>query len=463
MLTLFDRRSGSRRDFLKAGTWALGGALLPWLESQLVLGNDLTPLLTGRSVVFLFLHGGPTQIETFDPKMTAPGGNCSVTGEVSTKLPGVTFGSTFTRLASLADQFSVVRSFQTGDGNHDIKPVVGSTTGGANLGSLYARIAGQNRRNNGMPTNVLLYPQSVVPEAMPGVTQFGDLQSSGVLGSGYAPMTPSAGGAMQDNLKLQLPLDRVGDRRTLLTGLDQLRRGLDRASLGTGIDSLRQQAFDTLLGGVSNAFDFRQEAPSTIARYDTGPLVRPDQISRQWNNYNNYVDNSQSLGKLLLLARRLCERGCGFVTVTTSFVWDMHADVNNATIDEGMRYMGQPLDHAVSAFLEDVRDRGLSDKILLVVCGEMGRTPQVNERGGRDHWGALAPLMLAGGGFPTGQVIGQSNRQAAEPQTTPIRIPNLISTIMHTLIDVPQLRLVPGLPREVLQAAVGAERIEDMV
>ena len=101
-------------------------------------------------------------------------------------------------------------------------------------------------------------------------------------------------------------------------------------------------------------------------------------IDRRWNNYNNYVDNAKSLGKLLLLARRLCERGCGFVTVTTNFVWDMHADVNNAPCDEGMRYMGRPLDHALSAFIEDMEERGLSDEILLVVCGEMGRTPRVN-------------------------------------------------------------------------------------
>ena len=80
----------------------------------------------------------------------------------------------------------------------------------------------------------------------------------------------------------------------------------------------------------------------------------------------------------MLLARRLCERGAGFVTVTTNFVWDMHADVNNAGVEEGMRYMGLPFDHAVSAFIEDVHERGLSDKILLVCCGEMGRTPQIN-------------------------------------------------------------------------------------
>lgn len=463
MLGIFDHRRSSRREFLRIGGGLLGGLLASGAGDRFAQGADLTHLLTGRSVVFLFLHGGPSQIETFDPKMTAPGGICSVNGEVATKLPGVTLGSSFPKLASLADRFSIVRSFQTGDGNHDIKPIVGRASHGANLGSLYARVAGQNRPGSGVPTNVMLYPQAAVPEAKPGITSFGDFQSAGFLGSGFAPFTPSSGGAMQDNLKLQLPLDRLDDRRTLLSGLDQLRHGLDRSGLGTGVDVIRQQAFATLLGGVADAFDFRKESPETIARYDTAPLVRPDQISRKWNNYDHYVDNASSLGKLLLLSRRLCERGCGFVTVTTSFVWDMHSDVNNAGVEEGMRYMGLPLDYAVSAFLEDVRDRGLSDKIMLVVCGEMGRTPRINERGGRDHWGGLAPLLISGGGFPAGQVLGQSDRQAAEPLTTPVRIPNLVSTIMHRLIDVPQLRLVPGMPRELLSAAADAEPIEELV
>jgi hypothetical protein len=463
MLAIFDHRRSSRREFLRIGGGLLGGLMACATGARGARGAELAHLLTGRSVVFLFLHGGPSQIETFDPKMTAPGGICSVNGEVSTKLPGVTFGSSFPKLASLADRFSVVRSFQTGDGNHDIKPVVGKATSGANLGSLYARVAGQNRPVSGVPTNVMLFPQAAVPEAKPGITSFGDFQSAGFLGSGFAPFTPSSGGAMQDNLKLKLPIDRLDDRRSLLTGLDQLRQGLDRSGLGSGVDAIRQQAFDTLLGGVAEAFDFRKESPETIARYDTAPLVRPDQISRKWNNYDHYVDNASSLGKLLLLSRRLCERGCGFVTVTTSFVWDMHSDVNNAGVEEGMRYMGLPLDYAVSAFLEDVRDRGLSDKIMLVVSGEMGRTPRINERGGRDHWGGLAPLLISGGGFPAGQVLGQSDRQAAEPLTTPVRIPNLVSTIMHRLIDVPQLRLVPGMPRELLSAAVDAEPIEELV
>ena len=179
--------------------------------------------------------------------------------------------------------------------------------------------------------------------------------------------------------------------------------------------------------------------------------MKVDAIDKKWKNHKNYADNAQSLGKLLLLARRLCERGAGFVTVTTNFVWDMHADVNNATVKEGMSYMAPPLDHALCAFLEDVKARGLDEKILLVACGEMGRTPKINKNGGRDHWGNLAPLLLAGGGLKTGQVIGRSSSNGGEPNSEPVRMTNLIGTVMHTLFDVGRLRVTRGVSREVLQ------------
>jgi hypothetical protein len=148
---------------------------------------------------------------------------------------------------------------------------------------------------------------------------------------------------------------------------------------------------------------------------------------------------------------------------TTNFVWDMHADVNNAPVAEGMGYMGLPLDWAVSALIEDLEARGLSDRILLVTCGEMGRTPRINSQGGRDHWGNLAPLLLAGGGLQMGQVIGRSSSNAGEPQSEPVRIQNLIATIVHTLFDVGQLRLVPGLQREIAQTMTGWEPIPGLM
>jgi uncharacterized protein (DUF1501 family) len=463
MLTFYDRDHRMfRREFLKVGALSLGGLSL----SSLLAGRNHAaekPLLKDRSVIFLFLHGGPSQTETFDPKMTAPSDVHSATGEVQTVLPGVTFGGSFPRLARLADRVAVVRSFVTGDENHDLKPLVCRDTFRANLGSIYARVAGMNHPVNGMPTNVLLFPRAVDPTTQPGTMAFGKFHDTGGFGSAYAPFDPSGGGSLQQDMKLRIPQDKLDDRRLLLAQLDRVKLALDEASRSDGLDRLREQAFTTLLNGIADAFDLSQESSKTLARYDTAPLVRPENISRKWNNYNNYVDNAKSLGKLLLLARRLCERGCGFVTVTTNFVWDMHSDVNNAGVAEGMSYMGPPLDYALSAFLEDVEARGLSDKILLVACGEMGRTPKINRNGGRDHWGKIAPLLLAGGGLKMGQVVGQSSRDAGEPATQPITIPNLIATILHTLFDVAELRVAPGVPREIAAVMTGYDPIQALL
>jgi hypothetical protein len=396
------------------------------------------------------MHGGPSQFETFDPKMSAPAEIRSATGELATRLAGVTFGGTFPKLAKLADRLTVVRSFTTGDANHDIKPVVGRDTFGANLGSHYALVAGAVHPQTNLPTNALLYPRAVDPKAQPGVTVFGNFAASGTLGGGLAPFIVGGGGALLDDMRLKLPMDRLDERRRLLAGLDEANRSLDAATR-SGFDGARARAFRIILKGAGDAFDLSKEAGPTVARYDTAPLVRPENIDKKWHNYNNYVDNARSLGKLMLLARRLVERGAGFVTVTTNFVWDMHADINNAPCAEGMRYMGVPFDHAVSAFIEDVEARGLSERVLLVCCGEMGRTPKLNKGGGRDHWGGLAPLLVYGGGLKMGQVIGQSDRQGAAPATPPVTNKHLIATVLHTLFDVPRLRLQAGLSRELTQ------------
>jgi hypothetical protein len=463
MLTMFDtdRRLG-RRNFLQIGGLGLGGLALSDLLAVQAQAQSRS-LTTGRSVIFLFLHGGPSQIETFDPKMEAPSETRSATGAVSTCLPGIHFGGSFPRLAARADKLAIIRSYVPGDANHDIKPIVNKDTGGANLGSVYARVRGRNHPITGIPTNVLLFPRAVEPSAQAGRMNFGRFDAAGALGMAYAPFDPSVGGTLQQDLKLSIPMDRLDQRRELLTQLDRVRWQLGEGRLVEGIDRVREQALQTLLGGVADAFDLTKEDPRVVARYDTAPLVRPENISRRWNNYNNYVDNAKSLGKLLLLARRLCERGSGFVTVTTNFVWDMHADANNATMTEGMGYMGLPLDHALAAFLDDLEARGLSEQILLVVCGEMGRTPRINNKGGRDHWGNLGPLLLAGGGLRMGQVIGRSSRNGGEPASEPIRIPNLLSTILHTLFEVGEVRLVPGLPRDIAQTMTGWEPIPGLL
>src|SRR5262249_1840256 len=148
------------------------------------------------------------------------------------------------------------------------------------------------------------------------------------------------------------------------------------------------------------------------------------------------------LGKQMLLARRLCEAGCGFVTVADS-CWDFHGDGNNPPTPVGMSFLGPQLDHAVAAFLDDLQDRGLSDKVLLIITGEMRRSPKEGKNGGTNHHGPLTPLLLAGGGLKMGQVIGQSDKTGSTPATRPYKPDNLLATVLQAVFDAGELRIRP--------------------
>ena len=264
-------------------------------------------------------------------------------------------------------------------------------------------------------------------------------------------------------MQLTVNPDRLDDRHALLASLSNFRRQIESGSLTEGLDKLQSQAFETLTGGISEAFDVSKEDAKTLERYDTAGLIDPRNISKRWNNQKRYANHVKNLGKLLLLARRLAERGAGFITVSTDFVWDMHADNNNATMTEGMDYVGRPFDHAVSAFIEDVEARGLQEKILLVCCGEMGRSPKINGKGGRDHWAGSAPLLLYGGGLNMGQVVGSSTKDGGEPASDRVTIPNLYATIMETILDVGVVRATPGIPEEVSRVIHGASPIRQLI
>jgi hypothetical protein len=468
MLSVFDRRRGcSRREFLRIGTLGLGGLTLPQLLGARALADGSKSITTDKSVIFLFLFGGPPQFETFDPKMSAPEGVRSVTGEIATSLPGVTFGSSFPKLAKRANKLAVVRSYVPGRdiSNHVISPIMHQKeTAGACLGSIYSRMAGMTNSANGMPTNAALFPPAVDASCRPVRFDFGNFLATGPVGSAFAPFVPGGGSTLQQNMRLIMARDRVDDRRRLLTQLDDIQRQIDTSGTMDAMDGIRSKAFDVVLRGAANAFDLSRESDKTIARYDTAGLVRPESISKKWTeSYQAYVDHGKSLGKLLLLARRLCEHGCGFVMVNTGFVWDMHGVAGvHAGVEEGMGYVGPPLDHAVSAFLDDLEARGLSDKILLVMCGEMGRTPKLSELAGRNHWGNLGPLVLAGGGLEMGQVIGRSTANGGEPADNPVHMRNLIGTIMHTLFDVSKIRLRPDASNDVVKVITESEPIKQL-
>ena len=445
MLTIADKHGIDRRGFLTAGALGLGGLSL---SSLLGKAAETASHVTGKSVIFLFQQGGPSQFETFDPKLDAPEGIRTVTGTTQTAIPGVVFGDTMSQLAKLADKLTIVRSFQTNNAGHNIEPIVSADTLNANIGSLYSRVVGATRPGSGMPTNAVIFPQAVCTDVAKGNAR-GDISATGTLGQNCAPFIPGAGGQLQKNMKLTLPRDRFEDRRALLDAFDKLHIDAEAAGTLKNADEVQDQAYELLLGGrVAAALDLAREDKNVLAAYDTAGYVRRD----GWSKANRgkagmYTGSAKSIGKLLCLARRLCEAGCGFVTIHADYegVWDMHADGNNLNIVDGMEAIGKSFDHAVAAFIKDVEDRGLSDKILLVCCGEMGRTPRLNKNGGRDHWAKLAPLLLYGGGTPGGQVIGRSTRDGGEPAQNPCNPKHLISTILHTVFDVGQLRLLPGM------------------
>ena len=484
MLSITDNRPAHccagyrRRDFLRigglgatglsaaglgaAGLGAGGLTLADMLRARCEAASPLGKAIQDKSIVFLFLNGGPSHIESFDPKMTAPSEIRAIFGEIQTKLPGFTLGSHFPKLAARADQLSFIRSYGSGNSGHSYGQVAsGNNATKATMGAIYARIAGTNHPRTGIPTNVLVLPEAINPElklqnnfetgALPTLTQPGD------LGSNFRAFNPQGGGELTDNMELTLPRERFSDRRSLLASLDKFKRLADASELKDS-DRYQQQAFDIITGGVADAFDLSKEDPRTIAKYDTSHVFDQQVVSR-WNDMRRA---SNLLGKQMLLARRLCEAGCGFVTVSDCG-WDHHSNSNSPKGLGGFPWLGSQVDHAVAAFIDDVRQRGLQDKILLVVTGEMGRSPRINNNGGRDHYGELTPLLFFGGGLKMGQVVGQSDSQATRAQTRPYRPEHLMSTIMHTLFDVGQLRTGGGIPGNLQKVITDGEPIEELM
>jgi hypothetical protein len=288
-----------------------------------------------------------------------------------------------------------------------------------------------------MPTHGLVTTEEVDPQYVKEKPRVQDGCSPGPLGLAYAPFDPASGGETLDLMRLRLPRGRLEGRRTLLGALDRARWAIDARDAAGALSGYERQAFDLIFRDAGASLDLTREDPRIVARYDTEGFRVGFKRFRPC-----------TLGRQMLMARRLVEAGCGFVTVQNAG-WDMHADRNNPGIEDGMRMLGPPLDHAVSAFLDDLAARGLDEKVLLVITGDFGRTPQVNARGGRDHWAPLSTLAMAGGGVSGGRVIGRSTRQADRPASDPVTPADLMATLMQVLFDLPLLRVQPGVPREI--------------
>ena len=463
MLTIFDRRiRGTRRELIRVGLSSFAGLSL--LDRFASRGHAaVRDAMHGRSIILLNLQGGPTQFEMFDPKMSAPEEIRSVTGEVQTSIPGVTFGGSLPRLASLAHRMAIVRSYRHGISSHGaaaMHVMAGGNPTGAMMGALFARCAGLTNERTGMPQNALVTSHAISKDNQQLYTSVDRVSQTGTLPAAYRPFDPSAGGEIIDNMRLNLDGSRLDDRRALLSQLDKLRRGADRESSLAASDTFRRQAFEVLTRGVASAFDLSREDARTVARYDTSHM-QPTAAVKARNSYAAQF-SPIALGKQMLLARRLCEAGCGFVTVTCGG-WDMHGGGKEFTMKDGLDSLTPAVDKAVSAFLEDVAARGLDQKILLVITGEFGRTPRINKNGGRDHWGNLCTLAFAGGGLNMGQVIGKSDATGSRPASDPISSQQVLATIMHTLFDVGQLRLQQGIPQDVERVITSGTPISALV
>jgi hypothetical protein len=444
----------TRRNFLRTGALGLGGFALPQL---LRASGSEASFIKDKTIVMVFLAGGMSHIESFNPNMDGTEAARSITGEVKTDVPGITLGGTFEKLAKHIKKGALVHSFRHPIGNHEqaISHVLtggtdanGQAQAGSSLGSMYARCRGANHEKTGIPTYALLTAPHKDGQYSREMSRVQVGSRAGALGAGFEPFVPTGKGPALENMQLRLPAERLDDRRELLKQLDGLKSGLDGRDTGYG--QFEYQAMELIANGAGKAFDLTKEPKTMLEKYDTSEF-----------KCGKKVFEPSILGKQFLMARRLIEAGCGFITVQSAG-WDMHADGNNPAVKEGMEMLGRPLDKALSAFLEDLQDRGLLEKTLVVVTGDFGRTPKFNKNGGRDHWANLCTLALFGGGIRGGQIIGKSAKNNDVPATDPYHTGHLFATLFHHAFDVGTMRVARGVPTTILNAATASKIIDGL-
>ena len=353
-----------RRDFLKAG--AIGSSLV---FSDLSFAD--APL-QDKSVIWVWLGGGPTQFETFHaPTDAVPDIFRPVDGNI-THPNGLAFGSLFKNLIKHGDKLTSVNSFSHRDSSHRQATQFMQTgqynakrdqTAGHDFpghGAIISSIFGANHPVNGVPTYV---KQGKIEGEDPAF-----------LGGAYKPFDPSN----KENLVPKVKEDRFKDRKGLLDNFDKSRKFLSETA--DSFTKIGDQAYNVILGTAKDAFDLEQESDSTKEKY-----------------------GKSSVGNQLLLARRLSEFGTKFVTVNYGG-WDMHGNISKALAGRV-----PPLDQALAALVGDLEDRGMTQDTLLVVTGEFGRT-KLNANSGRDHWPSITTLLLAGGEYNHGRVIGKADK-----------------------------------------------------
>lgn len=403
----------SRRDFLKIGTLGWGGLTLADAFRSRASAAEAGRPAPERSVILIWLDGGPPQHETYDPKPEASSEYRGPLKPISTVLPGVQVSELLPRHAQLLDRVSIIRSLHHDNGDH-FAAAHWMLTGylGSNAinmapqypsaGSIVARMKGA--RTSGMPAYVGL-PRTHSVGLAPGY------HGAAYLGSAYNPFIADGNPASEKyrvpNLSLPAGVDgpRLEGRRTLMGAFERARRAFDSAGIGAGLDRFEQEAFSMVLGqSARRAFDLTREDPRLRDRYSR----------HQW-------------GQSALLARRLVEAGVRFVTLTFGG-WDFHS-----SLEKGMHRVLPILDAAVGTLIEDLDRRGLLDSTMVIVMGEFGRTPRMNADGGRDHWGNTFSILMGCGSMRMGQVIGRSNARGQHVVDRPVSPQDVAATIYHHL------------------------------
>jgi hypothetical protein len=386
----------SRRDFLRVGALSLGGLTLAdllRLRAEGKAGNEST------SVIMVWLGGGPSHIDMYDMKPTAPAEFRGEFRPIATKVPGLDVCELLPRQAALADRFTIIRSFKyKGDVEHVPFELLTGVTNTRLLrpsfGSVVSRVRG---RGTDLPPYVSLMTPDIARA---------NWEDPGYLGLQHRHFAPT--GPALDNLTLadDVSLNRLVDRKALLAAFDGLSRHLDSpAGSLAGQDAFTRRALEMIsTTRARDAFDITKE---------------PDRVRERYGRHTQ-----------LLLARRLVEAGVPVVTTNiplgnAGLGWDTHGG-NFRALRQGLPHY----DQAVAALIEDVYERGLDRQVLIVVWGEMGRTPKINDKdGGRDHWYQAGFGLVAGGGLRTGQVIGATDARAEQVTSRPYTPQNMLATI----------------------------------
>ncbi len=417
----------SRRELIGFGGLALGGLTLTGILKSRAAAGQAGIAARDTAVIFVTLGGGPSQFETYDPKPAAPAEYRGSFAPIHTKVPGVQFCELLPRQAAIADQIAIVRSVHHEQASHiaehivetgyDLKNSANSLKGEMpSVGAVVSRVRGANR--SGIPGYVSL-PKH---HAYAGAHWLGAQHHFFAVNDD--PNEPSF---KVSNLALSAQLDvaRLNDRQTLLQEFDRIKQIHDLSGDADSLDAISQQAFDLITGErAQRAFDIGQESPPMRDRY-----------------------GRNSLGQRMLLARRLVEAGVPFVTVRM-FDWDDHKQLDTNIKQRAPRY-----DVAISALIDDLRQRGMQRDVLVVAMGEFGRTPRINVDAGRDHWPAVNSVLFAGGGYQMGQVIGATDDKASKVIAAPYRPQNVLAMVYRHLGIDPATTFADysGRPRYVLE------------